>query len=272
MENLVSVIMPAYNAEKFIAEAIQSVINQSWKHWELLIVNDGSKDRTEAIVQSFSDSRIRYFSQPNKGVSAARNMALDNMRGDFFCFLDADDVLPANSLQDRIAVFHADANIQFVDGEVVVFDEGFNHILRTWRPEFKGFPLEGLVRIDNRIFFGPSWMIRRQSGKMYRMDETLRYCEDLFFYISIAGQGEYSYTSACILHYRKNSGSAMSNLDGLANGYTRLRTRISETVGNRVSWMSRWILFFKIRKIMFLSYLSAGKYRKAFQYLVSGTI
>jgi glycosyltransferase involved in cell wall biosynthesis len=269
MTRLVSVIMPVYNAEKFVNDAILSVINQSWPHWELLIVNDGSTDNSASCINSFNDQRIRYFAQNNQGVSAARNLGLQQMKGDFFCFLDADDVLPTNSLEDRLAVFRDEA-VYFVDGAVKVFDDTMKNILYTWRPAFKGSTFEKLIRLDASVFFGPSWMIRREAGKTYRMDETLSHCEDLFFYISIADRGQYSFTAACTLHYRKNLGSAMSDFDGLAKGYTQLVHRIQEIFGNRISSRARWILLFKTRKIMFLSFLSIRNYRKAFRYLLKG--
>jgi len=92
---MVSIIVPAYNAERYLPEAVASVISQSVPGWELLLVDDGSTDSTPAICDSFaaSDSRIRSFHKPNGGLSDARNYGLDHARGDFIAFLDADDVL-----------------------------------------------------------------------------------------------------------------------------------------------------------------------------------
>src|SRR3954465_7326609 len=95
---LITVIMPAYNAESYISDAIRSVMSQSYENWELLVVDDGSDDKTAEIITSFTDHRIRYFRQVNKGVSAARNLALTQLRGDYFCFFDSDDILPRKSL------------------------------------------------------------------------------------------------------------------------------------------------------------------------------
>ena len=96
--NLVSIIMPAYNVEKHIASSISSVLNQSYNNWELIIINDGSTDETEQTIKLFKDKRIKYFKKQNGGVSSARNLALIKMQGDYFCFLDADDRLTKNSL------------------------------------------------------------------------------------------------------------------------------------------------------------------------------
>lgn len=100
MESLVSIIMPAYNAERYLAEAVGSVRSQSHTAWELIIVDDGSADKTAAIARRLAaaDGRIRFVSQKNAGPSAARNRALDMARGSWITFLDADDMLLPGSL------------------------------------------------------------------------------------------------------------------------------------------------------------------------------
>lgn len=91
---LVSVVMPAYNVEKYIAASIESVINQTYLHWELLIVDDGSSDNTALIIKKYQlqDQRIKYFHQKNSGQSQARDLALKNSTGKYIAFLDADDL------------------------------------------------------------------------------------------------------------------------------------------------------------------------------------
>ncbi len=95
-----SVIMPAYNAEKCIGRAIASVLGQSRKDWELLVIDDGSTDGTDRVVSGFADPRLRYFYQENGGVSAARNRGIREAQGDYICFLDADDAWRENHLAE----------------------------------------------------------------------------------------------------------------------------------------------------------------------------
>lgn len=270
MTDLVSVIMPVYNAERFISEAICSVVNQTYPHWELLIINDGSKDRSEEIIRSFDDQRIRYFYQANQGVSAARNLGLEKMSGSFFCFLDADDVFPVDSLEARLEVFRTHGDVDFVDGTVHIFDASLRTLLNTWKPSADGNPLRSLVRLDGRCFFGATWMIRIRPGTLYQMDRALSHGEDLLFYISIAQRGKYSYTSSVILNNRRNPGSAMSNLEGLARGYSLLTEKVK--VMPAVAARDKLVLRFKTRKIMFLSFLSRRKVLRALHYLVTGTL
>ena len=108
MSNKVSIIMPAYNASAYIAEAIQSVLNQTWTNWELIIVDDGSTDDTLQIAQSFArkDSRIQVYHQHNQGGCAARNEALKHITGNYVQYLDADDVLHADKLSLQMAIYN----------------------------------------------------------------------------------------------------------------------------------------------------------------------
>ena len=114
--------MPAFNAGRFISQSINSILNQKYNNWELLIINDGSTDDTKNTIYSFNDSRIKYYEQENRGVSNARNLALRHMQGDFFGFLDADDLYSANSLSSRLNVFMQEEHVNIVDGRVETRD------------------------------------------------------------------------------------------------------------------------------------------------------
>ena len=105
IDDLVSIIMPAYNAEKYIAEAIESVLKQTYRNWELIIVNDCSIDATEQIVKKYQeqDQRIRLCSLiKNKGVANARNTAIKNAVGRYLAFLDSDDMWLPEKLEKQI--------------------------------------------------------------------------------------------------------------------------------------------------------------------------
>ena len=93
---IVSVILPVYNAEKYLARCIESVMNQKGCQIELVIVNDGSKDGSDAVIKSFNDPRIKYIQKSNGGVSSARNIALDQATGDYITFIDADDYIESD--------------------------------------------------------------------------------------------------------------------------------------------------------------------------------
>ena len=126
MENnkrIISIIMPVYNSEKYVSEAIESVCNQSYGNWELLIVNDGSTDHTPKIIDDYSqkDSRIKVFHRKNEGVSKARNYALNQICGDYVTFIDSDDVYHAERLKRMLQVFEQHINCDIVFSRHIEF-------------------------------------------------------------------------------------------------------------------------------------------------------
>src|SRR5712692_4293853 len=98
----VSVVIPVYNGERYLAEAISSVLDQTYKNFELIVVDDGSTDQSAAVVRSFTDDRIRYLYQSNGGASKARNLGVAASRGTVIAFLDSDDVWLPHKLERQI--------------------------------------------------------------------------------------------------------------------------------------------------------------------------
>ncbi len=104
MNDLVSIITPSYNCAKYIGETIQSVLNQTYTNWEMLIVDDCSTDNTEEVVKSFGDHRIRYLrNEKNSGAAVSRNYALREAKGRWMAFLDSDDMWMPEKLERQIA-------------------------------------------------------------------------------------------------------------------------------------------------------------------------
>lgn len=268
MKELVSVIIPVYNAEQYIAMAVSSVFHQDYENWELIIVNDGSTDATMDILSTFNDSRISVFDQENRGVSAARNFALKQIRGDFFCFLDADDVMTTNSLSSRLSVFQNAENVSFVDGIVEKWNHSFTQVEGIWRPNYKGNPFTDLLRMTGSSFFGPSWMIKRDRSLDYKFESTLTHGEDLLFFLTLSRDRstEYSFTEEKILKYRVHSDSAMrSGLKKLENGYLKLGSIVegwTEVAPDELSTYYR-----KVKSIMFKSFLRRMRLLDAFKIL-----
>lgn len=103
IDGLVSIIMPSWNTGRFIGESIQSVLNQTYRNWELIIVDDCSTDHTDEVVASFQDERIRYFhNEHNSGAALTRNYALREARGEWIAFLDSDDLWEPEKLEHQI--------------------------------------------------------------------------------------------------------------------------------------------------------------------------
>jgi glycosyltransferase involved in cell wall biosynthesis len=126
MSNIkVTVLMPAYNAANFIAEAINSVLQQSFTSFELLIINDGSTDNTSAVINSFTDSRIRLIEQNNQGVSAALNKGLKEATAEYIARFDADDICFPQRLKKQVEFLDANPNHVLVgSGAEYITEEG----------------------------------------------------------------------------------------------------------------------------------------------------
>ena len=102
MTELVSVVVPAFNAARWIRETLSSVVNQTWTNLEIVVVDDGSDDATGAMTSSFADPRIRLVTQENRGAGAARNRGIRETRGDLVQFLDADDILSPDKIERQV--------------------------------------------------------------------------------------------------------------------------------------------------------------------------
>ena len=268
--SLISVIMPVYNGAKTIACAIESVLEQTYDNWELIIVNDGSVDQTREIVNKYLDlsDRIILLNQSNNGVSSARNNALNVMNGDFFCFLDADDKLPVNSLQARLDIFRKDDDIYFVDGQVTFMDFDSNKVSRVYKPKKTDSFLKSLVLLDEDVFCGPSIMVKRSVSVKYEFNTSYTHGEDLLFYISLANSGKRGITEEEVLYYRTSNSSAMSNLNGLGNFYGRylefVRSNYLESLISQEEYKG---LMTRVKKMMRNSYLKKGQVFRSLKWL-----
>jgi teichuronic acid biosynthesis glycosyltransferase TuaG len=264
-EPLVTIILPAYNADLYIREAIQSVLDQTYNNWELIVINDGSTDGTGSYLSSIVHPAIKVINQQNRGVSAARNIGLDLASGEYIVFLDADDVLPLNSLEVRASFLTEYPRVDVVDGRVSVRDESLNFEFRLYKPTYHGLLFSRLLRLDAKVFsVATSYMFRKDKLYETRFDENMTHSEDIFFYITFANRGQvtYDFVSDLVYIYRRSAISAMSNMQGLENGYLQLLKNVGFL--NGVSLSDQIYLRIKVAKILFLSWLSTGKVARSF--------
>ena len=194
-----SIIIPIYNVAPYLNECIDSLMSQTFADFEALFVNDGSTDGSLGILESYAekDSRIRIFSQPNRGVSAARNLALDNARGEWIAFLDGDDTIDSQWFEKVMRYERDDVDIIHVDA---------GYCFNARRPADS---------CDYRTFLRDGWsclnFVRKNVIGDLRYKERMRFKEDVVFFtalalktsrIAVAGEKGYN--------YRKREGSAIS--------------------------------------------------------------
>ncbi|MBV6406281.1 MAG: hypothetical protein GFGODING_03066 [Flavobacteriales bacterium] len=255
---LVSIIMPAYNAEPFIGQAIASVIAQTHSHWELIIVDDGSTDRTGALIDAFVDVRIIRYHKPNGGIGSARNMGLAAARGEYLCFLDADDMLPPRSIASRVELLEADPGLGIADGRVLYVNGTMDRVLRTFEPRPVDDPFAEMVTFSGRCFMGLSWMFRRSHCVDLRFEERISHAEDLFYCMNYAHDQRYAFTQEEVLHYRRTGNTSMhTNLDGMDRSMRWIGRQLLRS--GRTSW-KQWLIYsLKRRRMMAGSFWKAGR-------------
>ncbi|MDP4088145.1 MAG: glycosyltransferase family 2 protein [Bacillota bacterium] len=213
METLVSVVIPAYNCEKYIKETLYSVINQSYKNIEVLVIDDGSKDNTGEAVKELmrEDNRIRYLHKDNEGVSKARNMGIIEAKGQYIAFLDSDDLWNKEKLRlqmDRITETDADAcycgytnwyedsglkvnsPIKYSEGNII-----FKYLkIETW-PQTS------------------TWLIKKDLLMRHSLQFTpgCSWGEDFEFFAKVISLGKVAAASGFLTLYRIRNTGALSN-------------------------------------------------------------
>lgn len=181
---LVSCIVPVYNGEKWLKKCIRSIQNQIYNNIEILLINDGSKDRSEEICLRLAkkDERIRYFSHPNHGVSYTRNRGIDLARGEYLCFIDCDDTLESNAINTLVDIMET-GDAQLAAGTI--------ETVSKHRAIFFGFESCVLdVETSNNKFLKFIFDMRSSSGymaaKLYQSqiikDNNLKFDPDICCY------------------------------------------------------------------------------------------
>ncbi|MEM7299692.1 MAG: glycosyltransferase family 2 protein [Pseudomonadota bacterium] len=157
---LASVIVPIYNAEHYLAETIQSALDQTYANFELILVDDGSTDGSAKICQSFSDPRIHYLRQENRGVSVARNTGLRVARGAFVAFLDSDDLWHREKIEAHVAHLQRNPDVGVSYANCRFIDANGNQLNRVFRPKQSNIRVAD-VYCRNPIAGGSSAFFRR---------------------------------------------------------------------------------------------------------------
>jgi teichuronic acid biosynthesis glycosyltransferase TuaG len=194
-ELMVSIIVPAYNAEDYIADTIQSVLNQSYSHWELLIVDDGSTDQTKAIVKKYlDDPRISYFYKSNGGQGSARNLGIKKSKGFYLAFLDADDLWDPHKLEVQLEVLlENDVSLVFSKVRCIDKDGRFiNRFIGSGTGKYQGFQTLFLLGIGNIAIPNLSVIATKESvigTGCFREEGQIRNIEDydLWFRMLMSG-------------------------------------------------------------------------------------
>ena len=208
---LISVIMPVYNAEQHLRESIDSMLRQTYEHFELIIINDGSTDASDTIIRRYeeSDKRIIYKKQSNQGVVGASNLGVSLAKGDYLMRTDADDVSFANKLADLIdtTAKHPDAVV--ISGNIEVIDENGEFMYKQLLPT-ESADIKRAMYIRNPLANGATLVKKAAMTAVGGYDNV--FAEDFHLWVKLHALGEFVGTDTMLYRWRTNStGLTMSN-------------------------------------------------------------
>lgn len=206
----VSFVLCIYNGEKYLKQAIDSVLGQSFNNFELILVDDGSTDSTLEIIRNYEkkDSRCRVFAGPNRGVIPARNFGINQANGDFIALMDADDICMPNRLTMQIQYLHDHPECVAVGSRVMLIDpDGNNLTTLQFAETHEEIDNANLARQGCSIV-NPSAVIRKASileVGLYR--EEYNFAEDIDLFLRLAEVGKLANLAAPLVHYRQHLSS-----------------------------------------------------------------
>lgn len=210
-EPLVTVILPAYNQEKYIASALASVFDQSYKNLEILVVDDASTDSTAKIVEK--DKRVRLIQLgQNEGPAAARNRGVEMARGEYVCMLDSDDTMDRDRISKLLAIFERNPQLDVVFHAIFIMDEEGKKI-GEMRCEW-----EKQANFLVRLFFrnalpAQPFMAKRSCLQECPYNESLRHAEDYDLMLRLAQRFHLYYLDEPLLNYRRHALNLSENLE-----------------------------------------------------------
>ena len=210
----ISVIIPAYNAEHTILETIQSILKQTFSDFEIIIVNDGSSDRTLDIVRQIGDPRIKCFTYENGGNSLARNRGLSHAIGEFISFIDADDLWTPEKLELQLEALqqHPEASVAY--SWTAHFVDDREKSVSSYRPIFFEGNVYDRILVYNFIANGSNILVRRKAIELVGgFESTLKRCADWDLYIKLAAKCNFVVVPKHQILYRQSPNSLSKDIE-----------------------------------------------------------
>ena len=211
----ISIIIPAYNAELTILETISSVQKQTFSDFELIVVDDGSKDRMLEVLHSVKDERLKIFSYENAGVSVSRNRGMSHATGDFIAFLDADDLWTPEKLELQLVALqqHPEAGVAY---SWTHFMDEKGESFHPEEPKFFEGNVYAPLLLNNFLNNGSNPLIRKQAIEdVGGFNPVFSVSADWEFYLRLAARWHFVVVPKLQILYRQSSNSMSTNVDKL---------------------------------------------------------
>lgn len=214
---LISVVIPVYNGEKTIRETIESVLNQTFSDFELIVINDGSQDSTLEIVSTIQDPRIKVFSYPNAGLSASRNRGIQLASGEYIALIDADDLWTPDKLEAQLTALQANPQAAVAYSWTDFINESNQFLRRGCYVSVNGDIYANLL-VVNFVENGSNPLIRKQAfTEVGSFDKSLGNAADWDMWLRLAARYHFVAVPLPQVLYRQSSQSMSSKIDLLAS-------------------------------------------------------
>jgi glycosyltransferase involved in cell wall biosynthesis len=212
---LISVIIPVYNGEKMIRETIDSVLNQTFPDFELLVINDGSTDSTLEVLQTIQDRRLKVFSYPNAGQPVSRNRGIGKAVGEYISFIDADDLWTPDKLEAQLRVLQENPEAAVAYSWSDCIDESSQFFRQGGHLSINGDVYQNLL-VVNFLENGSNPLIRRQAlMEVGGFDESLSNAHDWDMWLRLAAHYHFIAVPSTQILYRVSPNSMSSNVWGM---------------------------------------------------------
>lgn len=214
----ISVLMAVYNTDRYVAQAVESILNQTFTDFELIAIDDGSTDRSLKVLQSYAaqDPRIRLLSRENRGIPQTRNELLSLARGEFLAVMDSDDIALPDRLQNQITFLRQHPEVLWLGGAFELIDAQGRWITPIPLPQ-DDRTIKDRLRQGQTSFLHPTAMLRRSGViQVGGYDESLPLAEDLDLWLKLAAIGAVANLPQTVVQYRLHGNSICDRHQGLS--------------------------------------------------------
>lgn len=271
---LVSVIMPSYNHEKYISDAIESVLNQTISDFELIIIDDASKDKSEEIIKAYEkkDNRIRaFFHKENRGIARTMNEGLEKAEGKFIALFSSDDVWVKDKLKKQLEVLERNEDIVvwseglIIDAQGNLTGETFTQKHGALKRKKSGYIFEELLK--GNYICGQSVIFKRENIEGIRYNEQLKYLNDYKFMLDLARRYEFYFIPEPLVMYRIHGRNAiLSDKAGWSKDRILIGEYLLQKYGDKFSKKAKSNCYLSISR----EYSKIGEKAKARKYIYKG--
>lgn len=200
-ENLLTVLMPVYNGEKYLGLAIDSILNQTYSHFEFLIINDGSTDHSEKIINAYNDPRIIYIkNETNKGIVTTLNIGIEMSRGKYIARMDADDIAQPNRLEMQLNYVLSNPKCKLCGTRAIAINDNGEEVYKLKRP-FSNDEIK-VQHLFRNSFIHPTVLIDVEVAREFKYSSNYEYSEDYYLFSQIALNYSVANLQDPLLYYR----------------------------------------------------------------------